>query len=54
MLTAVRSYVGAAEISHVLKSIGEKVTDDEVDEMILMADVDGALLLVALSERWLL
>jgi len=37
-----RSYVGAAEISHVLKSIGEKVTDDEVDEMILMADVDGA------------
>jgi hypothetical protein len=36
-----RSYVGAAEISHVLKSMGEKVTDDEVDEMILMADVDG-------------
>ena len=29
-----------------LKSIGEKVTDDEVDEMILMADVDGALLAV--------
>ncbi len=26
-----------------LKSIGEKVTDDEVDEMILMADVDGTL-----------
>jgi len=34
-------YVGAAEISHILQSIGEKVTDDEVDEMILMADQDG-------------
>ena len=37
-----RSYVGAAEIAHVLKSLGEAATDDEVDEMILMADVDGA------------
>ena len=36
------SYVGAAEIAHVLKSMGEAATDDEVDEMILMADVDGA------------
>ena len=36
------SYVGAAEIAHVLKSLGEAATDDEVDEMILMADVDGA------------
>ena len=35
-------YVGAAEIAHILQSIGEKVTDDEVDEMILMADLDGA------------
>jgi Ca2+-binding EF-hand superfamily protein len=34
--------VGAAEIAHVLKSLGEAATDDEVDEMILMADVDGA------------
>ena len=34
-------YVGAAEISHILASLGEKVTDDEVDEMILMADLDG-------------
>jgi hypothetical protein len=46
LTTCLCSYVGAAEISHVLKSIGEKVTDDEVDEMILMADVDGALLAV--------
>jgi|TARA_B110000977_G_scaffold97815_1_gene128764 serine/threonine-protein phosphatase 2B regulatory subunit len=34
-------YVGAAEIAHILQSIGEKATDDEVDEMILMADLDG-------------
>lgn len=34
-------YVGAAEIAHVLSSMGEKVTDDEIDEMILMADTDG-------------
>mmetsp|Transcript_2940 Transcript_2940/g.10402 ORF Transcript_2940/g.10402 Transcript_2940/m.10402 type:complete len:381 (-) Transcript_2940:918-2060(-) len=34
-------YVGAAEISHILSCLGEKVTDDEVDEMILMADLDG-------------
>jgi len=34
--------VGAAEIAHVLKQIGERVTDDEVDEMILMGDLDGA------------
>lgn len=34
--------MGAAEIAHVLKSLGEAATDDEVDEMILMADVDGA------------
>ena len=39
---ALPSYVGAAEIAHVLKSLGEAATDDEVDEMILMADVDGA------------
>ena len=40
--TRARSYVGAAEIAHVLKQIGERVTDDEVDEMILMGDLDGA------------
>lgn len=34
-------YVGAAEIAHVLASMGEKATDDEIDEMILMADTDG-------------
>jgi len=35
------SFVGAAEIRHVLVNIGEKVTDEEVDEMIRMVDQDG-------------
>ena len=34
-------YVGAAEIAHILASVGEKATDDEIDEMIAMADLDG-------------
>ncbi|CAN0047180.1 unnamed protein product, partial [Phaeothamnion confervicola] len=35
------SFVGAAEIRHVLVNIGEQVTDEEVDEMIRMVDHDG-------------
>nr|CCA13985.1 calcineurin subunit B putative [Albugo laibachii Nc14] len=35
------SYVGAAEIRHVLINIGETPTDEEVDEMIRMVDKDG-------------
>jgi serine/threonine-protein phosphatase 2B regulatory subunit len=35
------SFVGAAEIRHVLINIGEQVTDEEVDEMIRMVDRDG-------------
>ena len=35
------SFVGAAEIRHVLINIGENVTDEEVDEMIRMVDKDG-------------
>lgn len=34
-------FVGAAELRHVLVNIGEKVSDDEVDEMIRMVDGDG-------------
>lgn len=34
-------FVGAAEIRHVLINIGEKVSDEEVDEMIRMVDKDG-------------
>ena len=35
------NYVGAAEIRHVLVNIGERVTDEEIDEMIRMVDRDG-------------
>ncbi|CAM9811081.1 unnamed protein product [Heterosigma akashiwo] len=35
------TFVGAAEIRHVLINIGENVTDEEVDEMIRMVDRDG-------------
>jgi len=35
------SFVGAAEIKHLLGLIGETATDDEIDEMIRMCDADG-------------
>ena len=34
-------YIGAQEIRFVLEAMGEQVTDEEVDEMIRMLDVDG-------------
>ena len=34
-------YISAAELSHVLTNLGEKLTDEEVDEMIRKADIDG-------------
>ena len=34
-------FVSPAELRHVLGNIGEKLTDEEIDEMILEADVDG-------------
>eukprot|EP00440_Ansanella_granifera_P014478 gb/GFBE01015735.1/.p1 GENE.gb/GFBE01015735.1/~~gb/GFBE01015735.1/.p1 ORF type:complete len:367 (+),score=121.34 gb/GFBE01015735.1/:1-1101(+) len=34
-------FVGAAEIAHILKLIGEEVTHQEIDEMIRMCDSDG-------------
>jgi Ca2+-binding EF-hand superfamily protein len=33
--------VGAAEIRFVLDALGEAVTDEEIDEMIRMVDIDG-------------
>ena len=35
------SYISAAELRHVMTNLGEKLTDDEVDEMIREADLDG-------------
>lgn len=34
-------YITAAELRHVMTSIGEKLSDDEVEEMIREADADG-------------
>ena len=34
-------FVQAAELRHVMTNLGEKLTDEEVDEMIREADVDG-------------
>ena len=33
--------ISAAELRHVMASLGEKLTDEEVDEMIREADLDG-------------
>lgn len=34
-------YISAAELRHVMSTLGEKLTDAEIDEMILEADTDG-------------
>jgi calmodulin len=34
-------FIAAAELRHVMANLGEKLTDEEVDEMIREADVDG-------------
>ena len=34
-------YISASELRHVMTNLGEKLTDEEVDEMIKEADVDG-------------
>lgn len=34
-------YIQAAELRHVLTSIGEKLTEEEVDELLREADVGG-------------
>merc|ERR1712199_97200 len=34
-------YISAEELRHVMTNLGEKLTEDEVDEMIREADIDG-------------
>ena len=36
-----KGFDSASELRHVMKNLGEKLTDEEVDEMIREADVDG-------------
>ena len=35
------NFVGAAEIRHILVCMGEMITDEEIDMMISMVDMDG-------------
>ena len=34
-------FISSAELRHVVTSLGEKLTDEEVDELITEVDVDG-------------
>lgn len=34
-------FISSAELRHVMRNLGEKLTDEEVDEMIKEADIDG-------------
>ena len=34
-------FVSEAKLRHVMTNLGEKLTDEEVDEMIREADIDG-------------
>jgi calmodulin len=34
-------FISAAELRHAMTNLGEKLTDEEVDEMIREADIDG-------------
>ena len=34
-------FISAAELRHVIANFGEKLTDEEVDQMIREADIDG-------------
>lgn len=34
-------FISAAELQHVMKSLGEQLTDDEIEDMIREADING-------------
>ena len=35
-------FISSAELRHIMTTLGERLTDEEVDELIKQADVDGA------------
>ena len=39
--TPKQGFISAAELRHIMTNLGEKLTDEEVDEMIREADIDG-------------
>ena len=39
--TSQQGFISAAELRHIMTNLGEKLTDEEVDEMIREADIDG-------------
>ncbi|ELW54873.1 F-box only protein 47 [Tupaia chinensis] len=43
-------YISAAELLHVMTNLGEKLTDEEVDEMIREADIDGQVIWQKMTE----
>lgn len=36
-----RRFISAPELRHIMTNLGEKLSDEEVDEMIREADIDG-------------
>lgn len=34
-------YISASELKHVMESMGQKITNEQIDEMIREADIDG-------------
>ena len=38
---SLRRFISAPELRHIMTNLGEKLSDEEVDEMIREADIDG-------------
>lgn len=57
-----KGYITASELRHIMTNLGEKLSDDEADEMLMEADRDGdgqidyegILFIVSLCTRWII